>query len=49
MVYRIETLCQSLLDRWHVATLHDYALLIAVIVTAGWLFSRFAERRAGAY
>ena len=49
MFYRIETFCQSLLDRWHVATLHDYALLIAVIVTTGWLLGRFAERRAGAY
>ena len=46
MIYRIETVCQTLLDRWHVATLHDYALLVALIVVAGWLVGRMTEQRA---
>jgi hypothetical protein len=49
MIYRIESVCQTLLDRWHVATLHDYALLIAAIVVIGWLIARASERRAGIY
>jgi hypothetical protein len=36
--------CEYCVARWEAATMFDYSILLAVIITVGWLLSRLQSK-----